>query len=270
LYRDGAGKSTVPQPPAFAVQTSFDPGVLGIRDEKLLPRPLDPADLANQNAIYYAMVSHLDMWVGRLLDALKARGLDKNTVVIFTSDHGLARGSNGLLGKQNLYEHTLKIPFVVSGPGIPAGKRSDTPLYNYEVYRTIADFAGARPLDRAEGQSFRPILEGREESHRQVTYHGYTSLMRALVDGGWKLIEYHVTGVRHTQLFDLANDPHEERNLADDPAQAGRLAQLRESMIVERDRYEDRDANFWNGIGFGKPLPVDAAALPPPHTGREE
>jgi arylsulfatase A-like enzyme len=259
LYRDASGTSTMPSPPAFAAEPAFDLGVLGIRDEKLLPRPLDPASLANQNAIYYAMISHLDTWVGKLLDALKARGLDKNTLIIFTTDHGLARGSNGLLGKQNLYEHTLKIPFIVSGPGVPAGKQNDSPLYNHEVYRTIADYAGAKAPERAEGESFRPILEGGQgKPHRQVTYHGYTSLMRALVDGEWKLIEYHVKGQRHTQLFDLSNDPHEEKNLADNPAKAGKLAELRELMIAERNRYEDRDAKFWDGIGFGTPLSADA------------
>ncbi len=269
LYRDAAGVSTMPVPPAFANQPAFDLGTLGIRDELLLPRPLDPASLANQNAIYYAMISHLDTWVGRLLDTLKARGLDKNTLIIFTSDHGLARGSNGLLGKQNLYEHTLKIPFIVSGPGIPAGKRQDSPLYNYEVYRTIADYAGAKPQPRVEGESFRPILEGHGDPHRQVTYHGYTSLMRALVNGSWKLVEYHVKGERHTELFNLAADPHEQKNLASDPAEAGKLAELRQAMIEERNRYEDRDAKFWNDIGFGMPLSADASR-PSLHTQQQE
>jgi arylsulfatase A-like enzyme len=270
IYRDGAGVSTVPPPPAFATQPPFDIGTLKIRDEVLLPRPLDPAALANQNAIYYAMVTHLDTWVGRLLDALKARGLDKSTVIIFTTDHGLARGSNGLLGKQNLYEHTLKIPFILAGPGIPAGKRSDTPLYNYEVYRTIADYAGAKPSPQSEGESFRALVEGTGKPHRQVTYHGYTSLMRALVDGQWKLIEYHVNGERHTQLFDLSADPHEETNLAENPAQTGRIVALRQSMIEERDRYEDHDAKFWKDIGFGSPLSTASSARLSRHTAQQE
>lgn len=243
-------------------------GTLRIRDELLLPRPLDPKALANQNAIYRAMISHLDSKVGELLATLRSRGLDKNTVVIFTSNHGLARGSNGLLGKQNLHEHTLKIPFIVRGPGIPAGRRDDSPVYNYELYRTIADFAGAAPSPKSEGDSFRKLLENNDAPRRERTYHGYTSLMRALLEGRWKLVEYHVGKVRHTQLFDLATDPHEEKNLADDPAQNDRITGLRDRMIVERDRYDDRDGKFWKDIGFGPPV---APAVPKaPHTAREE
>lgn len=276
LYRDASGKSTVPPPPAFRPNHAFDPGVLKIRDEVLLPRPLDPGALANQNATYDAMISHLDQWVGKLLDELKARGLDKNTVVVFTSDHGLARGSNGLLGKQNVYEHTLKIPFVISGPGIAAGKRTDSAVYNFELYRTIADYAGAKAPDQAEGSSIRPILEGKQTKGRDATYHGYTSLMRAVVADGWKLIEYSVKGERHTQLFHIAEDRTEEKDLSADPAQADRLKALRERMIVERDRYGDEDGDFWNGIGFGAPLAKTSTphAKPKPkpqaHTQEEE
>jgi arylsulfatase A-like enzyme len=126
------------------------------------------------------------------------------------------------------------------------------------VYRTIADYAGAAAPARAEGESFRPILEGHGQAHRQATYHGYTSLMRAVVAGEWKLIEYHVNGQRHTQLFHLSNDPHEEKNLAGDPAEIGKLTELRELMVEQRNRYEDRDAKFWDGIGFGAPPSADA------------
>ncbi|BCU79821.1 sulfatase-like hydrolase/transferase [Luteolibacter sp. LG18] len=273
-YRDASGKSTVPSPPAFRPVHAFDPGVLKIRDEVLLPRPLDPAALADQNATYDGMISHLDHWVGKLLDHLKARGLDQNTVVIFTSDHGLARGSHGLLGKQNVYEHTLKIPFVISGPGVAAGKRTDSAVYNYELYRTIADYAGAMAPAQAEGGSLRPILEGKATQGRDATYHGYTSLMRAVVVDGWKLIEYHVKGERHTQLFHLTEDRTEEKDLSADPAQVDRLKTLRERMIVERDRYGDEDGEFWTDIGFGTPLAKTsnphAKPKPENHTQEEE
>lgn len=254
LYRDAAGKATVPLPPAFLAQPPFDPGVITIRDEVLLPRPLDPAALANQNAIYYGMISHLDHWVGKILDQVKAKGLDENTIILFTSDHGLARGSNGLLGKQNLYDHSLKVPLLVKGPGIAAGKRTDSPVYLYEIYKTIAEYAGAAaPAPQAEGASFRPVLEGKEND-RRVTYHGYISLMRAVVDGSWKLIEYHVKGERHTQLFDLSADPHEAKDLSADPAQKDRIEALRKRMIEERVTYGDQDAKFWGGVGFGPPV----------------
>jgi arylsulfatase A-like enzyme len=94
--------------------------------------------------------------------------------------------------------------------------------------------------------------------------------MRALVDGHWKLIEYHVNGERHTQLFDLSADPHEETNLAENPAQSGRIVALRQSMIEERDLYEDHDAKFWKDIGFGSPPSTASSARLSMHTAQQE
>lgn len=255
LYRGADGRSKVPLFGNFMPQPPVDPGVMRIRDELLLPHPLEPEAVRDQNAIYYGMISQLDSWVGRILEQLKLRGLSENTLVIFTSDHGLARGSHGLLGKQNLYEHSLRVPMILSGPGIKAGGKSEFPVYNFELYRTIAEAAGVAPkASQAEGVSFLPIAAGRPGGAPRTLYHGYTSLMRAVVDGGWKLVETHVKGARGTQLFDLSRDPDETRNLASDPGQQERIRSLRERMIVQRGQWEDRDAVFWKGIGFGPEL----------------
>ncbi len=254
-YRDDSGRSKVPLFDNFLPQPPVDPGVMAIRDEVLLPHPLEPDAVREQNAIYYGMISHLDSWVGKILDQLKAKGLEENTLVIFTSDHGLARGSHGLLGKQNLYEHSLRIPMLLRGPGITAGGKSSSPIYNFELYRTIAEAAAATPkAGQVEGESFLPIATGRSKGSRNVVYDGYINLMRAVVDGDWKLIETHVKKVRSTQLFNLAADPSEKTNLAADPAHAAKLKALREQMIAQREVWDDHDASFWTNIGFGPEL----------------
>jgi arylsulfatase A-like enzyme len=262
-YRDEAGRSKVPLFDNFLPQPPVDPGVMSIRDEVLLPHPLVPDAVRDQNAIYYGMISHLDSWVGKILDQLKAKGLEENTLVIFTSDHGLARGSHGLLGKQNVYEHSLRVPMLLRGPGITAGGKSTSPIYNFELYRTIAEAAAAKPkAGQVEGESFLPIATGRTKGSRNVVYDGYTNLMRAVVEGDWKLIETHVKKVRGTQLFNLAADPSEKTNLATDPAHEEKLKSLREQMITQREVWDDHDASFWNGIGFGPELKSPKAPNP--------
>lgn len=262
-YRDEAGRSKVPLFDNFLPQPPVDPGVMTIRDEVLLPHPLVPDAVRHQNAIYYGMISHLDSWVGKILDQLQAKGFADNTLVIFTSDHGLARGSHGLLGKQNVYEHSLRVPMILRGPGISAGGKSTSPIYNFELYRTIAEAAGANPkAGQVEGQSFLPIATGRDRGNRKIVYDGYTSLMRAVVEGDWKLIETHVKDARGTQLFNLAVDPSEKTNLATDPAHAEKLKTLREQMIAQREVWDDHDASFWKDIGFGPELKNARAAKP--------
>lgn len=254
-YRDAQGKSTVPNYPNFMPEPPVDPGVMEIRDEVLLKQPRNPEEVANQNAIYFAMITDIDAWVGKILDALQAKGLEKDTIVVFTSDHGLARGSHGLLGKQNLYEHTLRVPMILRGPGIVPDKREPSPVYLFEVYRTLADLAGVKaPSKQGEGVSWRPLLEGKMPAEPRVFYHGYISLMRAVTDGHWKLIEYHVKGTRKTQLFDLENDPMEMKDLSKEVGQEKRIESLREKMLQQRKAFDDNDANFWRNIGFGPEL----------------
>lgn len=262
-YRDDAGRSKVPLFDNFLPQPPVDPGVMSIRDEVLLPHPLEPDAVKHQNAIYYGMISHLDSWVGKILDQLQEKGFANNTLVVFTSDHGLARGSHGLLGKQNLYEHSLRVPMLLRGPGITAGGRSNSPIYNFELYRTLAEAAGVVPKSgQVEGDSFLPIATGRSQGSRDTVYDGYTSLMRAVVVGDWKLIETHVRKSRGTQLFNLAADPSEKTNLATDPAHAEKLKSLRERMIAQREVWDDHDAAFWKGIGFGAELENPKAPKP--------
>lgn len=100
-----------------------------LRDERLAPFPRTAQAILRHRQEYYAMISHLDEQIGRVLDALEASGKADNTWIFFTSDHGLAVGQHGLLGKQNQYDHSIRVPFIVAGPGVQVGRTIDEPIY---------------------------------------------------------------------------------------------------------------------------------------------
>jgi len=227
----------LPLPPDFMPEHPFDNGELRIRDEKLAPHPRTPEVVRRHLADYYGMISHLDTQIGRILKALEESGTAQNTVVIFSSDNGLAVGSHGLLGKQNLYEHSQRMPLVFVGPGIPRGS-SDALVYLLDLFPTACELAGLEPPQAVEGKSLVPVMCGRQEKVRDFVIGAYKSYQRSVRDSRWKLIEYRVRGERTTQLFDLQNDPHELKNLADDPRaapQRKRLEALLRQTLAEVD-----------------------------------
>ncbi len=200
----------------FLPQHPFDNGELQGRDEKLAAHPRTPQEMKQHLADYYATISHLDHQVGRIMDVLTERGLADNTVVIYSSDQGLAVGGrHGLMGKQNLYEH-VKPPLIFAGPGIPHGK-SDALVYLFDLYPTMCELAGVKAPREVEGRSLLPIIQGREKRIRPWLLAAFKEFQRMIRDDRWKLIAYRAGGTRNTQLFDLRNDPDELHNLADDP-----------------------------------------------------
>ena len=106
-------------PENFMPAHPFNNGEMFVRDENLAPFPRTPEIVQDHISAYYAMITHLDAQVGRVLDALEKTGRTEDTVVIFTGDNGLAVGQHGLLGKQNLYEHSVRVPLIICGPEIP-------------------------------------------------------------------------------------------------------------------------------------------------------
>ncbi len=113
-----------PLPANFKPQHPFDNGHIVGRDENLGPWPRTPEVIRDQLAEYYGMITHLDQQIGRILQTLKSSGRADNTIVIYAADHGLAVGSHGLLGKQSVYEHSMRCPLIVAGPGIPQNQSS--------------------------------------------------------------------------------------------------------------------------------------------------
>lgn len=240
LYLDKQGSPVITLPGNVLRKHPFNAGVHDIRDEVLLPTPRPVEALLRQNVEYAAMISQVDAWVGRILAALEANGLANNTLVVFTSDQGLARGSHGLLGKQNLYEHSLKVPLILSGPKVPKG-RSAAPVYLFDLFSTLTDYAGIQtPEGQMDGPSLRPFMEGKAPPPHKVMYHGYTKLMRAVCDGPWKLIVYSLPGgSTRIQLFNLEKDPLETKDFCNEPSQADRVERLKQLLREQAAGFND-------------------------------
>lgn len=211
-------------PANFLPAHPFDNGELKIRDEELAPTPRTKEVIGEHLADYYGMVSHLDEQVGRILTTLEESGLAQNTIVVFASDHGLALGSHGLLGKQNLYEHSMGAPLIFAGPGIPAQQASTALCYLLDLYPTLCELTGTPVSPGVEGRSLAPILRGQTQSVRESIFTAYRDVQRAVRDHRWKLIWY--PPIDRYQFFDLRNDPDEMRDLysaANPPPEFGRL-----------------------------------------------
>jgi arylsulfatase A-like enzyme len=217
-------------PPSFLPEHPFDNGELRVRDELLAPFPRTPQVVRKHIADYYGMISHLDHEIGRLLETLEKKGRAEDTIVVFTGDNGLAVGRHGLMGKQSVYDHSVHVPLVFRGPGVPRGKRSDAMCYLLDLFPTVCELARIPLPGGLEGRSLAPVLRGEATKHRERLFFAYRTFQRALTDGRWKLIEVEAGGKRTTQLFDLEGDPAETKSLADDPAHAAPLARLREEL----------------------------------------
>jgi arylsulfatase A-like enzyme len=226
-------------PENFQPEHPFDTGNLHGRDESLENHPRDPEKVRRHIADYYAMITHLDAQIGRVLDTLEATGERENTIVMFTADHGLAVGQHGLMGKQNLYDHSVRIPLVLAGPGVPAGERRDPLSVHYDLYPTLCELAGLNAPPTVEGESLVPTLSDAGHNHRESLFFAYSDLQRAVREDRFKLIEYDVDGERTTQLFDLASDPLEQHNLADDGTHAEDLERLRDRLRTAQERMDD-------------------------------
>lgn len=230
-------------PPNFMPEHPFDNGHTG-RDEHILGYPRKPEDVKREIADYFAIINHLDSEIGRILDTLKQTGQDKNTIIVFAGDNGLAVGQHGLLGKQSVYEHSVNVPMIWTGPGIPAGQKAKAYSYLTEIYPTLCDMLGLDVPKSVDAKSFLPALKDPEKPGHDTMYFGFRDLHRAVSDGQFKLIEYNVNGERHTQLFDLKSDPWEMHNLAEDPAHADKLKELREKLKAYHKSSGDKSP-FW-------------------------
>lgn len=247
----------------------FDHGHMEVRDEVAVSgvwRRRDEATIRNELGREFACSENIDIQIGRVLDRLAAMGELENTYVIYTADHGMAIGRHGLQGKQNLYQHTWRVPFIVKGPGIRSGSRVEGNIYLLDVLATVCELAGIPAPETNEGLSFRPVLEGRRNAVRDVLYGVYNGGakpgMRAVKKGDWKLIQYEVTGgaVRETQLFNLTDNPEEflrdhrdprvtaltgvtpkahQVNLADDPNHAAQRKEMEALLLAEMRRLDD-------------------------------
>jgi arylsulfatase A-like enzyme len=228
----------IPLPPSFLPQHPWDNGEMTVRDEQLLPWPRTAEAVRAMLAEYYRYISYLDVQVGRVLDALEASPHARNTLVVYSADSGVARGSHGLIGKQNVYGYdSVKVPLVIAGPGIPAGTRTDAMCYLFDVLPTLGARCGIQSPNSTDGFDFNATLSDPAKPARDQLLFAYRTFQRGYTDGRWKVIRY--PQVDRTQLFDLESDPHESRDLAGQPEHAGRVKELLARMEAEMKRNGD-------------------------------
>ena len=252
----------------------FFHGHYELRDEERVSgvwKNRDEATIRNEMGREFACSENIDMQIGKVLDKLRETGELENTYIIYTSDHGIAIGRHGFEGKQNLYEHTWRVPFIVSGPDVKKGRVQGN-IYLYDVLGTLCDIAGITPPETVESKSFLPVLHGEKETVREVMYSTYCGGtkpgMRSVKKGDWKLIKYDVDDgkVQKTQLFNLAENPDEliiehhadsvtaltgiipdsnQVNLAANPKYADQLA-IMEALLLEQMEQNDDPYRLWN------------------------
>ena len=241
----------IPLPTSYLPQHPWDNGEMTVRDELLLPWPRTPEQVRAMIADYYRYISYLDSQIGRVLDALEQSPFAKNTIVVFSADSGVARGSHGLIGKQSLYEFdSVRVPLIISGPGIPANQRTDAMCYLFDVLPTLGKMCGVTGPTTSDGIDFSATLRDPAIPARSSMIFAYKSVQRAVCDARWKLIRY--PQVDRTQLFDLQNDPHEAVNLADNSEHAAKVAELTALLETEMQRSGDTGV-----LKVANPKPAD-------------
>ncbi|MGV8094219.1 MAG: sulfatase-like hydrolase/transferase [Mangrovibacterium sp.] len=252
----------------------FSQGHPDVRDENLVPgvfKRRDEATIRNEKGKEFACIENIDVQVGRVLKKLEETGELDNTYIFFTADHGIAVGKHGLVGKQNLYEHSWRVPFVVVGPEIKKGSKVRGNIYLLDVLPTLCDLAGIEIPSVVDGKSFRPVLQGQTETVREVLYGAYCGGtkpgIRCVKKGDWKLIKYDVMDgkVRETQLFNLRENPNElmtehhdpkvvrltgnkpkkkQVDLAENPKYASKRKEM-ETLLLEEMRKVNDPYRFW-------------------------
>jgi arylsulfatase A-like enzyme len=245
-YHDMYDPNKLTLPASFMPEHPFDNGQMRIRDEELAPWPRTPAEIRKHLADYYAMITHVDAQIGRVLNALRETGHADNTIIVFSADNGLAVGRHGLLGKQNLYEHSVHVPLIICGPGIPKAKKRTGLCYIHDLYPTLCEIVNVPIPKSVRTASLLPMLNRGKPVHSTL-FFAYKDIQRGLRDDRYKLIEYSVKDARTTQLFDLKTDPAELNNLADDPAYTPHLRRLRTELLAWKDHLRD-NSPFWQSF----------------------
>ena len=226
----------IPYLPQYPHNTSgLNPG---LRDEALAPHPRTEYAVRVHRREYYAIITHLDRQIGRILKELEALGLRENTWIIYTADHGLAVGHHGLLGKQNMYDHSLRVPFLIAGPEAAPGAQVGEPIHLQDLMATCLDLAGDEERADIEFESLLPLIRReRPERRERAIYGAYLKTQRAIRQDGWKLVLYPQLGVK--RLYHHAADPHEQHDLARYPEHRERMRSLFASLRTLQDQHED-------------------------------
>jgi uncharacterized sulfatase len=188
---------------------------------------------------YLACVSYVDAQVGRLIASLKEAGLDDNTIILFTSDHGWHLGEHGLWHKRSLFEESARVPFILATPGMKtAGQRSNSLIELTDVFPTLCDLCGVSAPKQLEGKSLRPFIEN---ASAEIHTAAFTQARRGKKAEFWgrtiRTVRWRCTewneGRNGIELYDHETDPQEYTNLASDPKHAATLQELRGALAAK-------------------------------------
>jgi uncharacterized sulfatase len=190
---------------------------------------LSDSDLKDCVRAYYSAISFVDAQVGRLTESLKQLGLEKNTVVVFVSDHGYLLGEHGQWQKQLLFDESNRVPLIFAGPGVSGRGGSPRTVELVDIYPTLVELCGLpkpKNKDKFEGKSIVPLLENPEAARNRPAYSqvqrgtdqtppGPPVMGRSVRTERWRYTEWD-GGKLGSELYDHTNDPHEYKNLAKD------------------------------------------------------
>ncbi len=190
---------------------------------------------------YHAATSFMDAQLGRVVDSLDRLGLAKDTVIVFTSDHGYHLGDHGLWQKQSLFERSARVPLIISAPGAKGNGRTTTALAEMvDLYPTLSALAGLPVPDYLDGTSLRPVLDDPTASVKKAAFsqvrRGANGDGYSVRSGKWRYTEWTDAAGKLTaaQLFDEVADPREAKNLATDPAHAATVKELAAQLVPIR------------------------------------
>jgi choline-sulfatase len=223
-----------PLPPNFEPQADEPEAIRGLLAERPFRRRAreewPPERWRMHRWAYVRLTERVDAQIGRVVDALRASGTDRDTVVLFTSDHGDMDAAHRMEHKTAFYDEAARVPLIIRHPGCtPPGAVDAAHLVSngLDLVPTLCDYAGVEAPADLRGLSLRPLAEGREPEAWRDAVPLESQIGRGIVAERFKYLLYD-EGENREQLIDLAADPHEMRNAARDPAAQRVLAELRE------------------------------------------
>tara|TARA_B100000965_G_scaffold136851_1_gene113860 strand:- start:1208 stop:2731 length:1524 start_codon:yes stop_codon:yes gene_type:complete len=217
----------------------------GLRDEALAPYPRTKFAVKKHIQEYYAVISHLDEQVGKIIDHLEKENLLENTYVFFTSDHGLAVGQHGLIGKQSLYDHSIRVPMIISGPKLNKGEKYNQDIYLQDIVPTTLELAKIEIPDEIDFKSFYPIINKQSEKSSHNGIYGtfgccppnYKDFQRMIRKDGFKLMAFPVN--KRIELYDLKSDPFEKNNLSEKLKFKNKINDMLSDLILIQEEVGD-------------------------------
>ncbi|WP_332447301.1 sulfatase-like hydrolase/transferase [Sphaerochaeta sp.] len=246
MYKD----REITLPENFMPEYPIAYGETHMRDEVLTPYPRTAERMLSELRDYYAMITHLDYEIGRIIAVLKEKDLYNNTLIVLCGDNGLGVGSHAFLGKQNHFEHSIKVPLVFKGPNLPKNHVVESKVYLYDIFPTLCDYLGIEVPESVTGESFYNCFSECKE-HRRSMYYSFGSSIRSVRIGDFKLSIYiGEKGELSMLLFNVVADPMELHNLftPNDQRSQEMWQELQRIRREVGDTTRPESLAFWNQI----------------------